>query len=77
MKRITLMLSWSFVMFSLAAVASAKGTESATAKVAEGVWFYAFTVLGAGLAIGLGALGTGTREGNHLRQGRGSHGPSA
>jgi len=33
------------------------------AKAAEGVWFYAMTVLGAGLAIGLGALGTGIGQG--------------
>ncbi len=63
MKKIVWMLSSLVAVFSMAAVAAAEGTAPGTAKVAEGVWFYAFTVLGAGLAIGLGALGTGIGQG--------------
>ncbi len=62
MKKMILMMGWTILMFSVAAIAGAEGAAG-TAKVAEGVWFYAFTVLGAGLAIGLGALGTGIGQG--------------
>jgi F-type H+-transporting ATPase subunit c len=64
MKKIALMMGWMLVLFSIAAAAwCAEGTTVVPAKVAEGVWFYAFTVLGAGLAIGLAALGTGIGQG--------------
>jgi F-type H+-transporting ATPase subunit c len=63
MKRFGLALSWMFVVLCAAGSVWAAEAAPATAKVAEGVWFYAMTVLGAGLAIGLGALGTGIGQG--------------
>ena len=65
MKRFFLMLCWVILVLSVAgSVLAAEGAApAATAKIAEGVWFYAMTVLGAGLAIGLGALGTGIGQG--------------
>ena len=63
MKKLAMRMSWTFALFSVAAFACAEGAAPGTAKVAEGVWFYAFTVLGAGLAIGLAALGTGIGQG--------------
>jgi F-type H+-transporting ATPase subunit c len=66
MKKYGVMLSWLIVVLSAAGSVWAAETAAAgpaTAKVAEGVWFYAMTVLGAGLAIGLAALGTGVGQG--------------
>lgn len=46
------------------AVYAAEGTGTA-AKVADGgAWFFGLTLLGAGLAIGLGTVGTGVGMGN-------------
>jgi F-type H+-transporting ATPase subunit c len=65
MKRLFLMSCWVFAVLSVVGVVWGEegAAAAATAKVAEGVWFYAMTVLGAGLAIGLGALGTGIGQG--------------
>jgi F-type H+-transporting ATPase subunit c len=60
-----------FEMFCMTAAifavnASVWAEETAKAgKAHEGsVWFFAFTALGAGLAVGLGAIGTGIGQGN-------------
>jgi F-type H+-transporting ATPase subunit c len=65
MKRFILMSCWVFVVLSVVGVVGAEegAAAGATAKIAEGVWFYAMTVLGAGMAIGLAALGTGIGQG--------------
>jgi F-type H+-transporting ATPase subunit c len=48
----------------LTAGAAWADAPAAAGKAAEGsVWFFAFTVLGAGLAIGLGAIGAGIGQG--------------
>jgi len=47
-----------------AGAAWADAPAAAAGKAADGsVWFFAFTVLGAGLAIGLGAIGAGIGQG--------------
>ena len=46
------------------AVSNLGWAQEAAAKAADGsVWFFAMTVLGAGLAIGLGAIGAGVGQG--------------
>jgi F-type H+-transporting ATPase subunit c len=59
-------LTMGLMMFAFAAVTSAVWADGATAaKAADGsVWFFGLTCLGAGLAIGLGTVGTGIGMGN-------------
>jgi F-type H+-transporting ATPase subunit c len=54
------------LMFIFAALTTTVWAEGATAaKAADGaVWFFGLTCLGAGLAIGLGTVGTGVGMGN-------------
>ena len=59
----SLFLSMTVLAFAAAAGAWADA-PAAAAKAADGsVWFFAATVLGAGLAIGLGAIGAGIGQG--------------
>jgi F-type H+-transporting ATPase subunit c len=52
------------LMMVLMAVSGTVWAQTATGKATEGsVWFFGMTVLGAGLAIGLGAIGTGIGQG--------------
>jgi F-type H+-transporting ATPase subunit c len=58
------LLMFLFLMAALMAVSGTVWAETAAGKAAEGsVWFFGMTVLGAGLAIGLGAIGTGIGQG--------------
>jgi len=57
---------WSLVLMLLLfmAVNGPVWADAAAGKAAEGsVWFFGMTVLGAGLAIGLGAIGAGIGQG--------------
>lgn len=60
-------LSMMILALGLAAGTAWADTASApvaASKAADGsVWFFAFTVLGAGLAVGLGAIGAGIGQG--------------
>ncbi len=61
MKRIWTAL---FLTLVFAAMNGAVWAQAAAPKAAEGsVWFFGMTVLGAGLAIGLGAIGAGVGQG--------------
>lgn len=61
MKRTLTTLS---LMLVVLAAASSVWADAAAPKAAEGsVWFFGMTVLGAGLAIGLGAIGAGVGQG--------------
>ncbi len=59
-------MGWLFVMLIAAGSAfAAEGAAPAAGKISDAaVWFFALTVLGAGLAIGLGTIGTGIGMGN-------------
>jgi F-type H+-transporting ATPase subunit c len=57
-------LSMMVLALGLTAGAAWADGPAAAGKAADGsVWFFAFTVLGAGLAIGLGAIGAGIGQG--------------
>ena len=57
-------LSMMVLALGLTAGAAWADTTAVAGKAADGsVWFFAFTVLGAGLAIGLGAIGAGIGQG--------------
>lgn len=52
-------------MLIFAAATSPVWAEGAAGKAADGsVWFFGLTILGAGLAMGLGTVGTGVGMGN-------------
>ena len=59
-------LTMTMMMLIFAAATSAVWAEgAAAAKAADGsVWFFGLTILGAGLAMGLGTVGTGVGMGN-------------
>lgn len=53
------------MLYSLMPAIAFASEQAAAGKAAEGsVWFFAATVLAAGLAIGLAAFGTGLGQGN-------------
>jgi F-type H+-transporting ATPase subunit c len=66
MKRSLITTSWLFTLLILAGSAwAAEGAPAVAGKTPDAaVWFFALTVLGAGLAIGLGTIGTGIGMGN-------------
>jgi F-type H+-transporting ATPase subunit c len=58
-------LGVSLLVISFLAVGVSAWAQSSPEKAADGsVWFFGMTVLGAGLAIGLGAIGAGIGQGN-------------
>ncbi len=59
------LLGWLGTVLMLAGSAwAAEGAPAAGKPGEAAVWFFALTVLGAGLAIGLGTIGTGIGMGN-------------
>lgn len=62
MKRMTMMLGLVVAAFAVSGSLFAAETVAGKASDAS-VWFFAFTALGAGLAIGLGSVGTGIGQG--------------
>ena len=63
MKKVLVSMGLLLVMAAAGSVWASEGA-AATGKAADAsVWFFAMTVFGAGLAIGLGTIGTGIGQG--------------
>ena len=64
MKKFLVATAWTAAVWMVSAAVWAQTAAPAAAKAADGsVWFFGLTVLGAGLAIGLGAIGAGIGQG--------------